>query len=163
MQLAGDDDVATSNIFWMFSVAIKDGKLDELKGLIEEMSDASRTNEPETLIYQWTISDDEKTAEVHERYADSDAALGHLASFNENFAGRLMALVEPTGMTVYGSPSVALRKQLEGAEPVYRGVIGGFARVDVRRSRDARSMTVAPPSADTGRPSGRGAGRDRRR
>jgi len=128
MHLAGGDDVATSNIFWTFGVAIRDGKLDALKGLIREMAEASQANEPETLIYQWTISDDEKTAEVHERYSGSDAALRHLASFNNNFADRLMALVEPTGMTVYGSPSVALRKQLEGAGPVYRGVIGGFAR-----------------------------------
>lgn len=128
MHLAADNNGATSNVFWRFEVAIKDGKLDELKDLIEEMSDASRANEPGTLIYQWTISDGDKAAEVHERYANSDAALGHLASFNENFADHLMALVEPTGMTVYGSPSAALRKQLEGADPVYMGVMGGFAR-----------------------------------
>jgi quinol monooxygenase YgiN len=128
MHLAADNNGATSNDFWRIGVAITDGKLDELKDLIQEMSDASRANEPGTLIYQWTISDDSKSAEVHERYADSDAALGHLASFNENFADRLLALVEPTGMTVYGSPSAALRKQLEGADPVYMGVMGGFAR-----------------------------------
>ena len=52
----------------------------------------------------------------------------HLASFNENYADRLMAFVEPTGMTVYGSPSAALKKELEGAKPVYRAVLGGFAR-----------------------------------
>jgi quinol monooxygenase YgiN len=92
------------------------------------MADGSKANEPGTLIYEWTISEDEKSAEVHERYADSDAALRHLASFNDNFADRLMALVEPTGMIVYGSPSAALKKQLEGAGPVYMNVIGGFAR-----------------------------------
>jgi quinol monooxygenase YgiN len=128
IDLAAADHSAASNVFWTFGVAIKDGKLDELKGLIREMSDASQPNEPGTLIYQWTISDDRKTAEVHERYADSDAALRHLASFNENFADRLMALVAPTGMTVYGGPSAALKKQLAGADPVYMEVIGGFAR-----------------------------------
>ena len=126
--LAADDYRAASNVFWTFGVAIKDGKRDELKDLIQEMSDASQANEPGTLIYEWTISADKKAAEVHERYADSDAALRHLASFNKNFADRLMALVEPTGMTVYGSPSAALKKQLEGADPVYMEVIGGFAR-----------------------------------
>jgi hypothetical protein len=92
------------------------------------MSGASEANEPETLIYQWTISDDQKTAQVHERYASSEAALRHLASFNTNFADRLMALVEPTGMTVYGSLSAALRQELAGIGPVYMQVIGGFAR-----------------------------------
>jgi quinol monooxygenase YgiN len=128
MQLAADDHSTALNVFWTFGVAIKTGKLDELKDLIQEMADTSRANEPGTLTYEWTISDDKKTAEVHERYSDSDAALRHLASFNENFADRLMALVEPTGMTVYGSPGAALKKELEGADPVYREVIGGFAR-----------------------------------
>lgn len=128
MHLAGDKKNGASNVFWTFGVAIKDGKLDALKGLIREMSDASKANEPGTLIYEWTISDDAKTAEVHERYADSDAALRHLASFNANFADRLMALVTPTGMTVYGDPNAALKKDLEGAKPVYQAVIGGFAR-----------------------------------
>jgi quinol monooxygenase YgiN len=125
--VAGDHNLA-SNVFWTFSVALKNGKLDELKDLIQAMSDASQANEPGTLIYEWAISDDKKAAEVHERYADSDAALSHLASFNKNFADRLMALVEPTGMTVYGSPSAALKKELEGADPVYMEVYGGFAR-----------------------------------
>jgi quinol monooxygenase YgiN len=126
--LAADHRGVTLNVFWTFAVAIKNGKLDELKDLIQEMSDTSQANEPGTLIYQWTISDDKKAAEVHERYAASDAALRHLASFNQNFADRLMALVEPTGMTVYGSPSAALKKTLAGAAPVYMAVIGGFSR-----------------------------------
>jgi quinol monooxygenase YgiN len=128
MHLAANDYNATSNVFWTFCVAVKDGKLDKLKDLIQEMSDASQADEPATLIYEWTISDDKKTAEVHERYADSDAALRHLASFNKNFADRLMALVKPTGITVYGSPNAALKKELAGAGAVYMGVIGGFAR-----------------------------------
>jgi quinol monooxygenase YgiN len=128
MHLAADDHNAASNVFWTFGVTIKNGKLDALQDLIKEMADASRANEPGTLIYEWTISADRKTAEVHERYADSDAALRHLASFNKNFADRLMALVEPTGMTIYGSPGAALKKELEGAKPVYREVFGGFAR-----------------------------------
>jgi quinol monooxygenase YgiN len=129
LYLAADDgENGMSNVFWTFKVTVKDGELDNLKDLIREMADGSKANEPGTLIYEWTISEDEKSAEVHERYADSDAALRHLASFNDNFADRLMALVEPTGMIVYGSPSAALKKQLEGAGPVYMNVIGGFAR-----------------------------------
>jgi quinol monooxygenase YgiN len=126
--LAADHHSVTSNVFWTFGVAIESGKLDELKKLIREMSDASQTDEPDTLIYEWTISDDKKAAEVHERYADSDAALRHLASFNKNFAQRLMALVMSTGMTVYGSPSAALKKELAGADPRYMEVLGGFSR-----------------------------------
>ena len=117
-----------SNVFWTFKVTVKSGQVGKLRNLIREMADASQANEPATLTYEWVISKDEKSAEVHERYADSDAALRHLASFNDNYADRLMALVEPAGMIVYGSPSAALKKQLEGASPVYMDVIGGFAR-----------------------------------
>ncbi len=92
------------------------------------MSDASYASEPATLIYEWTISDDKKSAQVHERYADSDAALRHLKSFNDNYASRLLALVEPTGLTVYGKPSAALKEELAEANPVYMDVIGGFAK-----------------------------------
>jgi quinol monooxygenase YgiN len=126
--VASDGQSAISNVFWVFGVAVKKGRADELRNLVREMSDASQANEPGTLIYEWTISEDGKIAQVHERYADSDAALRHLASFNETFADRLMALVEPTGMTVYGSPGAALKKELAGAGPVYMQVIGGFAR-----------------------------------
>lgn len=126
--MAADDGSVSANVFWTFGVTIKTGKLDELKALIREMADASHANEPGTLVYEWTVGDDGTTAAVHERYADSDAALRHLASFNENFADRLMALVEPAGMTVCGSPSAALVKELEGANPVYNRVIGGFVR-----------------------------------
>jgi quinol monooxygenase YgiN len=126
--VADDGESAMSNVFWTFKVNVKDGEVGKLKDLIAEMSNASEANEPGTLIYEWAISGDQKSAEVHERYADSDAALKHLASFNDNFADRLMALVQPAGMIVYGSPSAALKKKLEGADPVYMDVIGGFAR-----------------------------------
>jgi quinol monooxygenase YgiN len=126
--MVAKDHGSASNVFWTFRVAIKPGKLDALRTLIGEMADASQAAEPGTLLYQWTVGDDGKTAEVHERYVDSDAALFHLASFNETFADRLMALVEPMGMTVYGSPSAALKDAVDGAGPEYRRVIGGFTR-----------------------------------
>jgi quinol monooxygenase YgiN len=117
-----------SSVFWIFEVSVKEGQTSALKELVREMSEASFANEPETLIYQWTISEDGTTAQVHERYASSEAALRHLDSFNRNYADRLMDLVEPTGMTVYGDPSEALKDQLAGAGPEYMQVIGGFAR-----------------------------------
>lgn len=117
-----------SEISWLFDVTVKPDSQDALKELIAEMATAAEADEPETLTYEWVISVDGNTAQVYERYADCDAALLHLASFNENFADRLMALVEPTGMTVYGEPSEALRKELSGADPVYMHEVAGFNR-----------------------------------
>jgi len=125
---ARKDDVAASQVSWVFAVAVKDGQAGALKALVGEMADVCQANEPETLIYEWTISEDLKTAEVHERYADSEAALRHLKSFNRDFADRLMTLVAPTGMIVCGSPSEKLKEVLTGAPPTYMKVIGGFVR-----------------------------------
>jgi quinol monooxygenase YgiN len=117
-----------TNLFWTFESTVKDGELDKLKDLVREMAQKAEANEPGTLRFEWTVADDGKSAQVHERYADSEAALKHLASFNANFADRLMALVEPAGMTVYGDPSPELKDKLASADPVYMDVIGGFAR-----------------------------------
>ncbi len=115
-------------VSWIFEVAIKKGEVEKLKVLIKEMADQSEATEPGTLGYEWMISDDGKRGEVHETYRDSEAALTHLASFNENYADRLMALVEPTGMVVYGSPNDELKAQLAGADPVYMHLAGGFSQ-----------------------------------
>ena len=92
------------------------------------MADLAKANEPDRLRFEWSISADCKVAQVHERYVQSDAALTHLESFNQNFADRLMTLVEPQRMTVYGSPSEALRQAIAGADPVLMESAGGFAR-----------------------------------
>lgn len=92
------------------------------------MSDQVKATEPDTLRYEWMISDDAKSGQVHERYRNSEAALSHLKSFNENFAKRLMALVDPTGMVVFGNPSAALKEELAGIGPVFMRQAGGFVR-----------------------------------
>jgi len=115
-------------LFWTFESTVKDGQLGKLKDLVGEMAEKAKSSEPGTLRFEWVIGGDGKSAQVHERYADSEAAIAHLASFNANFADRLMELVEPAGMTVYGEPSPELREKLAGANPVYMDVIGGFAR-----------------------------------
>jgi len=121
-------DSAASQVFWVADFAVKDGQASALCDLVREMSEAANANEPQTLIYQWTISDDRRRAQVHERYADSDAALRHLATFNRHYAERVMALVEHKGMTVCGSPSAKLKDALAGAAPAYMQAFGGFVR-----------------------------------
>ncbi len=118
----------TSSVSWVFEVAVKAGETDNLRKLITEMAERAEANEPDTLTFEWTISADGATAQVHERYPHSHAALTHLESFNQNFADRLMALVEPQRMTVYGNPDEALRRELAGADPVFMESAGGFTR-----------------------------------
>ncbi len=120
--------MSRSEISWVFAVKVKQGAEEKLKAMIVEMSEQAEATEPGTIGYQWSISHDGSSGQVHEQYRDSEAALSHLASFNENFAARLMNLVEPTGMVVFGPASTALKKELEGANPVYMMPAGGFVR-----------------------------------
>ena len=122
------DDQMSGEISWVFEARIREGEAENLEALIGEMSDAAEATEPGTLRYAWMISEDGARGQVHERYRDSEAALAHLASFNEHFAERLMALIEPERMLVYGNPSAALKQELAGASPIYMHRAGGFER-----------------------------------
>jgi quinol monooxygenase YgiN len=115
-------------VHWLLEVTVKDHQLQNLKDLIVEMADRAHANEPGTLDYMWMVSEDGSTAHVYERYKDSEAALTHLASFDQHFAQRLLTMVDPIRFTVYGSPSEALRQALAGFNPVYLPQVGGFDR-----------------------------------
>ena len=52
----------------------------------------------------------------------------HLESFGKNFAVRLMEVVKPARLIVYGTPSAQLKDSLAGLDPVYMAPLGGFRR-----------------------------------
>lgn len=116
------------NLFWIFELTLKEGELDNLKVLMEELVSATKENEPNTLAYEWTLSKDEKVCHIHERYTDSEATLIHLKTFIEKYAERLMATGDCTQFVVYGNPSAEAKAVLDGFSPVYMAPIGGFSR-----------------------------------
>ncbi len=118
----------STEVSWLLESRIESGQLEPLKTLIGEMSDRAEANEPGTLTYLWSISDDGSTGHLYERYESSEAALTHLASFNANFAERFLKLATPTRMAIYGAPSDALKQEMAGMTPVYFQKAGGFTR-----------------------------------
>ena len=56
---------------------IEQGKVEEYKKLIQEMSRMVETNEPNTINYQFYLNKDETKCIVHESYTNSEAALAH--------------------------------------------------------------------------------------
>ena len=118
----------SGNVHWVLEVAIKDGELDNFKGLMNEMVDATQANEPDALNYEWFISGDEKTCHIYERYADSDATRVHLGNFAEHFGARFMGMSTPGKFTLYGHPDDQLREALKGMAAIEMSQIGGFAR-----------------------------------
>jgi quinol monooxygenase YgiN len=113
-------------VSWVIELAVKPGQLDTFKALMEEMV-AGTSTEPQTLNYEWFISDDDSTVHIYEKYADSEAVLAHTGGFMEKWAGRFMEAVEPTRFTVYGSPNAAARELLDGFGGTYLRTWGGFA------------------------------------
>ena len=118
----------SNDVYWVLELNIKPGELDNMKALMNEMVEATQANEPDTLNYEWFISEDEKTCHLYERYADSAAVMTHLGNFRQYFARRFLAVFEPTRQVVYGNPNDEVRKALAGAGAVFMGPLGGFVR-----------------------------------
>lgn len=117
-----------NNVYWNLELEIQSGADQELGPLMEEMVEATRENEPGTLNYEWSTSEDRKYCHIFERYTDSDAVMIHLSTFGEKFAERFLALLKPVRFTVYGSPSADVKEALAGLNPVYMKRVGGFSR-----------------------------------
>src|SRR3979490_1270377 len=117
------------NISWVNELAVKDGKLETFRGLMEEMVSGTST-EPGTLAYEWYISDDSGTVHVVETYADSAAGVAHHVSEGfgwHNWARRFMDCVDVTRVVVYGDPNAAARAILDRLAAIYRSAWGGFS------------------------------------
>lgn len=116
------------NISWVFELTLKNGKLDELKNVMTEISENTYKEEPQTLNYEWSISEDEKKCHIYERYANSDAAILHLQKFINQNASKVMALGDATYFVVYGNPSTQCKEILDKLGATYMKPIGGFTR-----------------------------------
>jgi quinol monooxygenase YgiN len=117
----------SDEVFWLYEVAVKPGQERALSALMAELIEYARS-EPGALAYQWSLSDDSRTAHIYERYADTTATLAHIAAFRETFAQQFLAAVEPTRVVVYGTPSQAVKEALTAMHPVYMSGIAGFTR-----------------------------------
>jgi quinol monooxygenase YgiN len=115
------------HVSWVIELAVKDGQGDTFKELMEEMVEGTST-EPQTLGFEWYISADGGVVHIYEKYADSDAMIGHVSGFMERWAGRFLACVDVTRFVVYGDPSPAARELLDGFGGTYLGPWGGFSR-----------------------------------
>lgn len=118
----------TDEVYWVLELEVKAGRDADFQALKGEMIAATEANEPGTLSYEWTTSEDGRRCHIYERYRDSTALLTHLATFGERFAQRFLDILTPTRFVVYGTPTPAAREGLAGLEPIYFGNLSGFSR-----------------------------------
>jgi quinol monooxygenase YgiN len=119
------------HISWVNELAVKDGKLETFRELMEEMVSGART-QPGTLAYEWYISSDGGTVHVVETYADSAAVVAHHVSEGfalQNWTRRFIDCVNVTRVVVYGDPNPAARVILDRLGATYNSPWGGFSRL----------------------------------
>ena len=117
----------SKGVSWNLRLAVREGQLENFRSLMHEMVESTR-QESGTLGYEWFLSEDGSTCHLHERYADSAAAMVHLGNFGTKFAERFLACVQPTEFTVYGDPSDDVRQVVAGFGAAHLGPFGGFSR-----------------------------------
>jgi quinol monooxygenase YgiN len=118
----------SSNISYVFEVAIKPGQLENFKALMKEMVEATQANEPKTLNYEWFISDDGTTCHTCERYADSAAVMTHMEAVRSSFSERYFAAAEPRRLVVYGNPSEEIKTMFGPLNALFLPPAAGFVR-----------------------------------
>ena len=118
----------TNEVAWLFELELKPGCREQFEALMPEMIDATRSNEPGCLSYQFFVNDDGTVIQAYERYVDSDAALAHMGAFGQKFAGRFMELVNPRSFTVLGAPSDQLRQAIRPIGAAVHSPVDGFSK-----------------------------------
>ena len=108
---------------------IEEGKIEEYKKLIQDMSRLVEANEPDTINYQFYLNDDETKCIVNETYTNSEAVLAHdngVAS--QTILPKVFRVSRISRFDVYGKPSEELQKALTGFDAQTYNSFAGFSR-----------------------------------
>jgi quinol monooxygenase YgiN len=114
------------HISCLFSLAVKPEEFPELKALIANIVAATST-EPDTLVYEYSVNEDNSTVHILERYK-ADAVVSHVDTTFAPFGKRFLELCTVTSLVVYGTPDIEVRKRLDPFGAVYMTPFDGFSR-----------------------------------
>ena len=118
-----------NQIHFRVEFTIKEGKIDEYKKLVQDMSKVVEANEPDTVSYQFYLNSDETKCIVHETYANSEAALAHNASVaSKTILPKIFSVSMISRFEVYGNPSEELQKVLTSFGSKTYNLFAGFSR-----------------------------------
>lgn len=110
----------------LFTLAVKPEEFAEFKALIARIVPETQ-KEPGTLIYEYSVNEDNSTAHILERYK-ADAVVSHVDTTFAPFGERFLQLCTITSLTVYGTPDAEVRKRLDPFGAVYMTPFDGFSR-----------------------------------
>lgn len=110
----------------LFSLAVKPSDFPEFKALIAQIVAATK-QEPGTLVYEYSVNEDNSTAHILERYK-ADSVVSHVDTTFAPFGERFLELCSITSLVVYGTPDAEIRKRLDPFGAVYMTPFDGFSR-----------------------------------
>jgi len=123
-----NSSAGSQHVSWMFELTINDGRDSDFRALAAEMAAATERNEPGTLDYEWYVSDDGRQLHLFERYADADAAMIHMETFDEHYMARFFDVLTPTRLTLFGAADERVRAGMAELAPQIVTRAEGFSR-----------------------------------
>jgi quinol monooxygenase YgiN len=112
-------------VYWVLTVTVD--QMDKFKVLIQQLVTAT-AKEAGAVQYEYNIGDDQKTVDIYERYADSEAAMLHVEKTFGLFSKEFLALAKPARWVIYGTPFNELKQALADFHPIYMTTFDGFVR-----------------------------------
>ena len=107
---------------------IEEGKIEEYKKLVQDISRVVKANEPYTINYEFYLNSDETTCIVHESYANSEAILAHNAGVaSQTILPKIFSVSMISRFDVYGNSSEELQKVLTSFGPQTYNLFAGFS------------------------------------
>jgi quinol monooxygenase YgiN len=110
-------------------VTIGEGKIEEYRKLIQQMSGVVEVNEPNTINYQFFLDRDATKCIVWETYANSESALAHMNGVaSQTILPKVSNVSKINRIDVYGNPNEELQKALTSFGPQTYNFFTGFSR-----------------------------------
>ena len=124
-----EEESEHNQIHFRAEFTIEEGKIEEYKKLVRDMSRVVEANEPYTINYQFYLNRDETKCIVHETYANSEAVLAHFTGIaSQTILPKIFGLSRISRFDVYGNPSTELQKVLTSFGPQTFNLFTGFTR-----------------------------------
>jgi len=121
--------MANNQIRFRAEFMIDEGKIEEFRKLVRDMSKAVEANEPDTIDYQFYLNREGTKCIVHETYANSEAALTHNNSVaSQTILPKIFLVSKVSRFDAYGNPSEELQKVLTSFDAKTFNLIAGFSR-----------------------------------
>jgi quinol monooxygenase YgiN len=118
-----------NQIHFRAEFTIQEGKIEEYKRLVQEMSKVVEANEPDTINYQFYFNRAETKCIVSETYTNSEAVFAHNAGVaSQTILPKIFNVSRISRFEVYGNPSEELQKVLTSFDPQTYNLFAGFSR-----------------------------------